>query len=105
MAGVCSGLAIALEQRARGNCMSVAMDEEGAREPAGGVVSSPLYVAAPAANPRLRVGLLFKAGGLPAGVAVMLQALAACEAATIVCLAAYTAPVSASQKRNRALAL
>jgi hypothetical protein len=81
------------------------MDEEGAREPAGDVVSSPLYVAAPAANPRLRVGLLFKAGGLPAGVAVLLQALAACEAATIVCLAAYTASVSASQKRNRALVL
>ena len=85
--------------------MSVAVDEEGVREPAGTIAPSPLYAAAPAANPRLRVGLLFKAGGLPAGVAALLRALATCEAAAIVCLAAYSAPDSASQRRNRALAL
>ncbi|HEX3064225.1 MAG TPA: hypothetical protein VHQ39_02035, partial [Dongiaceae bacterium] len=85
--------------------MSVAVDEDGAHEPAGDTVASPLYVAAPSAKPRLRVALLFKTGGLPAAAAVVLQALAACEAAVIVCLAPYTIPVSASQKPNRALAL
>ena len=46
--------------------MSVAVDKEGAREQAGDAAASPLYAAAPAASPPLRVGLLFKAGGLPA---------------------------------------
>ena len=84
--------------------MAVAEDGEGMREAAGTDSASPLYAAAPAANPPLRVGLLFKAGGVPAGVAVVLQALAACEAATVVCLVAYASSVSAPQRRSRALA-
>ena len=85
--------------------MSVAADEEAARAPVGDVAASPLYAAAPAASPRLRVGLLFAAGGLPPAAAVLLRALATCEAATIACLAAYVAPDPGSQKRGRALAL
>ena len=54
--------------------------------------ASPLYAPTPFANPACASDLLFKAGGVPPDAGVLLQALAACEAATIVCLVAYAAP-------------
>ncbi len=48
-------------------------------------------------NPPLRVGLLFLAGGLRPGYGVLLRALAACEAATVVCLLACALPGPAAR--------